>query len=310
MAAGTPARKCGDSGSTRNRTSATTIGSSPPIRNRPRQPTAGIAGTAKSPASVPPSGTQTIASVTARGRCWRGTYSAASAAAFGIAPPRPMPARNAARRAWPVTAVSEIRVVATAEQQHRSEERRAAAVAIAGEAGGGAADHHPEVAERDDRRHRARLERPVRHDRGQGEPEQLIVEAVEDDRQRRQQDEQPLIAGPGAGVERAADVDGGSVRHSCASVSRCPCHRATKGAAAPLSRLQWPTTDSACSRVSAARRRPAVFLPLPSGALDAIAGDPTGVLGAAGGERDLIAAQLAVADRLRLPAGHHVPVTI
>ena len=47
-----------------------------------------------SAASVPPSGMQTMVSVTANGRCRRGTYSDESAAAFGIAPPRPSPARN------------------------------------------------------------------------------------------------------------------------------------------------------------------------------------------------------------------------
>ena len=71
-----------------------TTGGRPPARKSARQPNAGSAGIAISPASVPPSGTQTIVTVTASGRCRAGTYSAASAAAFGIAPPSPRPVRN------------------------------------------------------------------------------------------------------------------------------------------------------------------------------------------------------------------------
>ena len=59
-----------------------------------RQPSSGSARMPSSPASVAPSGTQTMAMVTAMGRRLAGTYSAASAAAFGIAPPRPMPASS------------------------------------------------------------------------------------------------------------------------------------------------------------------------------------------------------------------------
>jgi hypothetical protein len=49
---------------------------------------------ASSPASAPPSGIETIVSVTASGRLRAGTYSEASVAALGMAPPRPTPARN------------------------------------------------------------------------------------------------------------------------------------------------------------------------------------------------------------------------
>ena len=55
---------------------------------------AGSAGIAASPASVAPSGTHTIVTVTASGRCRSGTYSPESAAALGMAPPRPSPARK------------------------------------------------------------------------------------------------------------------------------------------------------------------------------------------------------------------------
>ena len=62
------------------------------MTNNPRHPIVGSTAIAANPASVAPSGTQTIARVTAKGRWRSGTYSAASAAAFGIAPPSPIPA--------------------------------------------------------------------------------------------------------------------------------------------------------------------------------------------------------------------------
>ena len=71
-----------------------TSGRIPPTRNRPRQPKRGSTCAPTSPASDPPSGMQTIVSVTANGRCRIGTYSEESAAAFGIAPPRPKPAKK------------------------------------------------------------------------------------------------------------------------------------------------------------------------------------------------------------------------
>ena len=73
---------------------AAAIGTSPPAMNRLRQPMSGSTWIPSTPASVAPSGTQTMVMVTATGRRRAGTYSAASVAAFGIAPPRPMPARN------------------------------------------------------------------------------------------------------------------------------------------------------------------------------------------------------------------------
>ena len=73
--------------------------------NRPRHPMSGIARIAKRPASVPPSGTQTTVIVTASARRFRGTNSAASAVAFGMAPPRPMPVtkRSTASAVMPCT---------------------------------------------------------------------------------------------------------------------------------------------------------------------------------------------------------------
>ncbi len=84
----------GDSGSTQRSATAATMGTSPPMTNSVRHPSNGNARMPSSPASVPPSGTQTMAMVTAMGRRLAGTYSAASAAAFGIAPPSPRPAKN------------------------------------------------------------------------------------------------------------------------------------------------------------------------------------------------------------------------
>ena len=70
------------------------MGMIPPTMNRVRHPDTGRICADRSAASVPPRGMHTIVSVTANGRCRRGTYSDASAAAFGIAPPSPNPARN------------------------------------------------------------------------------------------------------------------------------------------------------------------------------------------------------------------------
>ena len=64
------------------------------------------------PASVAPSGTQTMAMVTAIGRRLAGTYSAASAAALGIAPPSPMPANRRSTPSIPVlSAIAAARVI-------------------------------------------------------------------------------------------------------------------------------------------------------------------------------------------------------
>ena len=64
---GSRARKRGDSGSSHGSTSAAANGSAPPAKKSPRHPIAGSAGIAASPASVAPSGTQTIVTVTASG---------------------------------------------------------------------------------------------------------------------------------------------------------------------------------------------------------------------------------------------------
>ena len=66
----------------------------PPATNNPRQLVAESHWLPRIPASIAPSGTQTMVAVTAIGRCARGTNSAASVAALGMAPPSPIPARN------------------------------------------------------------------------------------------------------------------------------------------------------------------------------------------------------------------------
>ena len=58
--AGWRARNRGDSGSIQRSTTAATIGTTPPRMNSVRQPTSGSARMPSRPASVPPSGTQTI----------------------------------------------------------------------------------------------------------------------------------------------------------------------------------------------------------------------------------------------------------
>ena len=77
-------------------------------------------------ASVPPSGIHTIVKVTANGRCRLGTYSEDNAAAFGIAPPNPKPARkrNVPKSIRPLTV--EIASVSTANDNmlNRSAVRR------------------------------------------------------------------------------------------------------------------------------------------------------------------------------------------
>ena len=86
-------------------------------------------------ASMPPTGTHTIASVTANARCRCGTNSDASAAAFGIAPPSPRPATN--RKTASVSrAISRGgRERQHAEERDAAEQRHLAAEPIADQAG-------------------------------------------------------------------------------------------------------------------------------------------------------------------------------
>ncbi len=88
------ARYRGDSGSTFQSSAASAIGTTPPTMKSARHPYAGATRLAIELARNPPSGMQTMVSVTANGRCRRGTYSDASVAALGMAPPRPIPAMN------------------------------------------------------------------------------------------------------------------------------------------------------------------------------------------------------------------------
>jgi hypothetical protein len=99
-----------------------------------------------------------------------------------------------------------------AEQHHAAEQRVAAPEAIPGQTAQRAANHHPQVAERHDRRKRRPRHPPLAHDRRQRHAEQLIVEAVEDDGQRREEDEPLLIAGPSPVVQQTVDVERRRVR--------------------------------------------------------------------------------------------------
>ena len=88
-----------------------------------------------SPASVAPSGTQTIVMVTAMGRDWRtGTYSAASAAAFGIAPPSPRPAKNRSAPERGTSVAKRDGQRHHAEDDHAAKQRRPPAEPVAGQA--------------------------------------------------------------------------------------------------------------------------------------------------------------------------------
>ena len=174
----------------------------------------GMTYPATSAASVPPSGTQTIVSVMANGRYRRGTYSEASAAALGIAPPRPSPARKrsaprAQRLSTSATAAvrtPKMRTLPMSAKRRpiRSPMRPASAppiimpiMPLASTALNARARH-----------------RPVPHHRGDGDAEQLVVDAVEDDRERRQEDEELLAAAPAPVVEQVADVDRVSTWHA------------------------------------------------------------------------------------------------
>ena len=93
----------------------------------------------------PPSGMHTMVSVTAKGRWRRGTYSDASVAALGMAPPRPMPAR---KRSTPQhvrsSSTNAMAIVRTAKVTTLPSSAVAAAEAVAEHAADQAANHHPE----------------------------------------------------------------------------------------------------------------------------------------------------------------------
>ena len=93
--------------------------------------------------------------VTAKGRSFRGTYSEASAAAFGIAPPSPSPAKDSkdAKIVNPLTAAI-ARV--GGRRRVRSRAARCAGRSDPRDAAGRAANDHPERTEREHRRKGAR----------------------------------------------------------------------------------------------------------------------------------------------------------
>ena len=111
-----------------------------------RQPYAGARRRAIELARKPPSGMHTMVSVTAKGRCRRGTYSDASVAALGMAPPRPMPAMNRSTPSAKIEFDESDGDREDGKREDAAEQRRATAVAVAEHAAGQSADHHPERA--------------------------------------------------------------------------------------------------------------------------------------------------------------------
>ena len=180
----------------------------PPTRKSGRQPYRGRISAPSTPASVPPSGMQTMVSVTANGRCRRGTYSDDSAAAFGIAPPSPSPAKKRSTASVATLSAKDTRTVSTpndttlpssaARRPIRSPMNPPMAPPII-------MPTRPLVST-DANAGPGHI--PLPHQRRHGGAEQLIVEAVEDDRQRRGDDQELLVAGPLAFVEQRADVNG------------------------------------------------------------------------------------------------------
>src|SRR5262249_37522168 len=174
----------------------------------PRQPKRGSSRPPTKPASDPPSGMQTMVSVTANGRFRIGTYSDDSAAAFGIAPPRPNPARNRSAVSARTPVDIETRTVSApnAPPPPSRPGRRAAPPPIP--PADRAADHHPDHAGGLNRNERRPQKAPLAHHRRHRRAEQLVVEPVEDDRRRGRDDEQLLVGAPVRLVEQRADVDG------------------------------------------------------------------------------------------------------
>ena len=93
-----------------------------------------------------------------------------------------------------------------AEGRDTPEERDAASDPIAEVPADRAADHHAEHARGEHRGKGRPRQRPFAHHRGYGHGQQLIVEAVEDDRQRGSGDQELLGAAPRPFVENRADI--------------------------------------------------------------------------------------------------------
>ena len=100
------------------------------------------------------------------------------------------------------------------EDEDAADEREATAHPIADEAGERAADHHADHAAREHRPELCARHRPIPHHRGDGDAQQLVVDAIEDDRERRQEYEDLLPTAPAPLVEHVADVDRLSTWHA------------------------------------------------------------------------------------------------
>ena len=223
-------------------------------RTELRQPSDGRSGIATSPASVPPSGTQTIVTVTAMGRWRSGTYSAASAAAFGIAPPSPNPSEQAQHRQRPAsTAAVETASVATPKIAMLPSSAVRRPTRSPASPADGAADHHAEKAERDDRSERACARRPkslmmcgmAMPRSWLSMPSNTIVSAV-------RHDEPPLIRRPSSVVDDRSLTSIGGVRH----VTRIPM-RVLRGSCRSRRTHRSPRTESRRSFPPGSSWRPA-----------------------------------------------------
>ena len=134
-----------------------------------------------------------------------GTNSAASAAAFDILPNPCRRGSEPSERRGVVR--SDVTSVSTAKNDHAGD-RRSPSPAVACEPRDGAAEHHAGIAERHDRRKRSPRHAPFAHERRDRDTKQLIVDAVEDDRERGQADDPLLITAPAAGIDDLTNIHG------------------------------------------------------------------------------------------------------
>ena len=109
-----------------------------------------------------------------------------------------------------------------AKNHHAADEGDASAHAVADDAGQRSAEHHADHAARDHGSERAARHRPVTHHRRDGDAEQLVVDAVEDDRQCGEKNKEFLARAPVAAVQQLTDINRLRLMHGPLSV----CHDA------------------------------------------------------------------------------------
>ena len=106
-----------------------------------------------------------------------------------------------------------------AERNDAPEQRAAATDAVAEVAARESPEHHAEQRGREHRCERRPWQRPLAHHRRHRRAEQLVVEPVKDDRQRRARDEQLLMEAPASFVQYRGDIDGG-ISHAADSIEK------------------------------------------------------------------------------------------